>query len=162
MKNESQPTNDLSKLGELIDGVEVAMLTTHAADGSMVSWLEHNALDENHPYAKYRDSHLPTTYGTLKAADGQTLYYSMIKPSGFDPAKPPKGLPADAAGLLARALTFWRNPALSSGTHAALLRFAQASLRDARGQKWKQTEYPVLIENALRQLIAVSPDVQTS
>ena len=37
MKNETQPTADLEKLGELIDGIEVAMLTTHAADGSMVS-----------------------------------------------------------------------------------------------------------------------------
>jgi general stress protein 26 len=37
MKNETQPTADLEKLGELIDGVEVAMLTTHAADGSLVS-----------------------------------------------------------------------------------------------------------------------------
>jgi general stress protein 26 len=37
MKNETQATDDLRKLGELIDGIEVAMLTTHAADGSMVS-----------------------------------------------------------------------------------------------------------------------------
>lgn len=37
MKTETQSTADLEKLGELIDGIEVAMLTTHAADGSMVS-----------------------------------------------------------------------------------------------------------------------------
>jgi general stress protein 26 len=37
MDNETKPTADLEKLGELIDGIEVAMLTTHAADGSMVS-----------------------------------------------------------------------------------------------------------------------------
>ena len=37
MKSETQATADLRKLGELIDGIEVAMLTTHAADGSMVS-----------------------------------------------------------------------------------------------------------------------------
>lgn len=37
MKNEAHPTHDLEKLCELIDGIEVAMLTTHAADGSMVS-----------------------------------------------------------------------------------------------------------------------------
>jgi len=37
MKNELHPSADLTKLGELIEGVEVAMLTTHAADGSMVS-----------------------------------------------------------------------------------------------------------------------------
>src|SRR3954467_15745572 len=37
MKNDTQATADLRKLGELIEGIEVAMLTTHAADGSMVS-----------------------------------------------------------------------------------------------------------------------------
>jgi general stress protein 26 len=37
MKREIQATPDLAKLGELIDGIEVAMLTTHASDGSMVS-----------------------------------------------------------------------------------------------------------------------------
>jgi len=38
MKNdEHQPTADLRRLGELIEGIEVAMLTTQAADGSIVS-----------------------------------------------------------------------------------------------------------------------------
>ena len=37
MKNETHTNADLDKLGELIEGIEVAMLTTHAADGSMVS-----------------------------------------------------------------------------------------------------------------------------
>lgn len=32
-----QRTPEMKKLGELIEGIEVAMLTTHAADGSMVS-----------------------------------------------------------------------------------------------------------------------------
>ena len=36
MKLETQANADLRKLGQLIDGIEVAMLTTHAADGSMV------------------------------------------------------------------------------------------------------------------------------
>ncbi|MYM65480.1 alpha/beta fold hydrolase [Pseudoduganella sp. FT55W] len=56
-------------------------------DGSMVEWLERNELNANHPYGKYLDSHLKTEYGTLKAKDGQTLYYSMIKPANFNPAK---------------------------------------------------------------------------
>jgi len=57
------------------------------ADGSMVEWLEKNELNANHPYAKYLPDHLPTEYGTMKAADGQTLHYSIIKPANFDPAK---------------------------------------------------------------------------
>jgi dipeptidyl-peptidase-4 len=56
-------------------------------DGSMIEWLEHNELNANHPYGKYLDAHLKTEYGTLKAKDGQTLHYSMIKPANFNPAK---------------------------------------------------------------------------
>lgn len=56
-------------------------------DGSMVSWLERNELNASHPYGKYLDAHLKTEYGTLKSKDGQTLYYSMIKPSGFSVMK---------------------------------------------------------------------------
>jgi dipeptidyl-peptidase-4 len=56
-------------------------------DGSMVEWLEHNELNANHPYGKYVADHLPTEFGTIKAHDGQALYYSMIKPAHFDPAK---------------------------------------------------------------------------
>jgi general stress protein 26 len=37
MKNDAPRNSDLRKLAELIDGIEVAMLTTRAADGSMVS-----------------------------------------------------------------------------------------------------------------------------
>lgn len=37
MKNDAPRDTDLHELGELIDGIEVAMLTTHAADGSLVS-----------------------------------------------------------------------------------------------------------------------------
>jgi dipeptidyl-peptidase-4 len=57
------------------------------ADGTMIEWLEHNELNANHPYAQYAADHLPTEYGTIKAHDGQTLYYSMIKPANFNPAK---------------------------------------------------------------------------
>jgi dipeptidyl-peptidase-4 len=57
------------------------------ADGAMVTWLEENKVDGKHPYAPYKADHLRTEYGTLKAQDGQTLYYSMIKPYKFDAAK---------------------------------------------------------------------------
>lgn len=48
MKNQAPDSGDLRKLGELIDDIEVAMLTTRAADGSMVSRpLQTLKLDEN-------------------------------------------------------------------------------------------------------------------
>lgn len=56
-------------------------------DGSMVGWLQQNELNASHPYAKYKADLLPTEYGTLKANDGQALYYSMIKPANFDATK---------------------------------------------------------------------------
>jgi len=57
------------------------------ADGTMVEWLEHNEVKPGHPYAPYAASHLPTEFGTIASKDGQTLYWSMIKPAGFDPHK---------------------------------------------------------------------------
>ncbi|NRR30955.1 S9 family peptidase [Oxalobacteraceae bacterium] len=57
------------------------------ADGAMVGWLEHNELNAKHPYAPYQAAHLRTEYGTLKAKDGQTLHYSMVKPSNFNQFK---------------------------------------------------------------------------
>jgi dipeptidyl-peptidase-4 len=56
-------------------------------DGAMVGWLEHNELNASHPYFKFKADHLATEYGTLKANDGQTLYYSMIKPGNFSASK---------------------------------------------------------------------------
>jgi dipeptidyl-peptidase-4 len=57
------------------------------ADGSMVEWIEHNELNASHPYAKFKADHLPTEFGTIKAHDGQTLHYSIVKPANFNPAK---------------------------------------------------------------------------
>ncbi|MCG2585638.1 S9 family peptidase [Massilia sp. TS11] len=56
-------------------------------DGSLIEWLEHNEVGPNHPYGKYLSDHLPTEFGSMKAKDGQTLYYSLIKPAHFDPAR---------------------------------------------------------------------------
>ncbi|WP_426100525.1 alpha/beta fold hydrolase [Massilia sp. TSP1-1-2] len=60
-----------------------AQVSIRRPDGSMVEWLEKNEVNAAHPYGKYLADHLKTEYGTLKANDGQTLYYSLIKPAGF-------------------------------------------------------------------------------
>ena len=57
------------------------------ADGSFIAWIEQNQLDDTHPYAAYREARITPEFGTLKADDGQTLYYRVYKPAGFDPAK---------------------------------------------------------------------------
>ena len=59
-----------------------------------------------------------------------------------------------------RALAFWGNPTIAPASRQALRNFEAAALSDA-DQSWERAEYPVLIVNALRMLIAVSPDYQT-
>jgi len=69
--------------------------------------------------------------------------------------------PFDADKLLERALAFWGTPPLTSDTRRSLHAFAARALGDA-DRTWKKAQYPPLVENALRHLIAVSPDLQTS
>jgi len=57
--------------------------------GSRIAWVEQNKLDASHPYAPYLAAHREIKFGTLKAADGTTLYYEMITP----PMKPGKKYP---------------------------------------------------------------------
>jgi uncharacterized protein (DUF1800 family) len=84
----------------------------------------------------------------------------ILQDRKLDPAK--ATATPDAQTVLTKALAFWNDPALTDATRTALLQFAQLALADAGKQRWKQQQYPVLLENALRQLIAVSPDLQTS
>ena len=84
----------------------------------------------------------------------------ILQDRKLDPAKGKKAMDADT--VLRRALAFWNKPALADGTHAALMHYARTALGDAGKDTWKQQQYPVLVENALRQLIAISPELQTS
>ncbi|MEM9838660.1 MAG: S9 family peptidase [Pseudomonadota bacterium] len=59
----------------------------YAMDGSRITWVEENALDADHPYAPFLDSHSAPEFGTLTAEDGQVMHYSIIKPHDFDPKK---------------------------------------------------------------------------
>ncbi len=85
-----------------------------------------------------------------------------------DPARP-HARPAEGEGAVrrarsssTRALHFWNDPPLSDGTQYALRTFANRALADAGNASWKQQQYPVLVQNALRQLVAMSPDLQTA
>ncbi len=84
----------------------------------------------------------------------------ILQTHQINPSKVKKAV--DAPTTLAQALSFWRNPALSSATHSALLGFTHGAIAAAGKSTWEQVQYPVLAENAVRQLIAVSPDLQTS
>ncbi len=79
----------------------------------------------------------------------------------LNPQKPPKKLATDAPSLVDAANTFWDTPPLSPATGRLLESFAASGLKTATAD-WEKQQYPVLVENALRQLIAVSPDLQTA
>ena len=59
----------------------------HEAGGKELAVLEANKVEDGHPYHPYLKSHLAPEFGSLKAEEGQTLYYRMIKPLGFDESK---------------------------------------------------------------------------
>ena len=59
----------------------------YAPDGTRVRWIEENRLAEGHPYWPYASTLPVPEYGSLKAADGETLYYEILKPQGFDASK---------------------------------------------------------------------------
>jgi len=59
----------------------------YKADGTKLASLLDNTLNAAHPYQKYLSTHAKTEFGELKAADGETLHYSIIKPFDFDPDK---------------------------------------------------------------------------
>lgn len=61
------------------------------ADGSgrRLAWIEQNALDADHPYTPYLDSHVTPVFGTLPAADGTPIPYKLLSP----PREPGKRYP---------------------------------------------------------------------
>lgn len=71
--------------------------------------------------------------------------------------------PADetAEQALAAAKAFWGNPTLSSTTNAVLLDFARTAGAQADEREWRKRPYRVMRQNALRTLMAMSPDEQT-
>jgi uncharacterized protein (DUF1800 family) len=70
-------------------------------------------------------------------------------------------LPSEPKALVAEAIAFWGSPTLRPETRAALVAFARRAMADADA-KWKRTSYRFLTANALRQLVVMSPDYQTS
>ena len=76
-----------SFVGTYTDPHTPAQTGLYSIDGKRLAWIEENRLGPGHPYAPYLDHKSYPEYGTLKAEDGQTLYYSVTKPYGFDQAK---------------------------------------------------------------------------
>jgi len=55
-------------------------------EGQRLTWIEENALGEDHPYTPYLMSHVMPEFGTIEAEDGTPLHYMMLKPE-MEPGK---------------------------------------------------------------------------
>lgn len=58
-----------------------------AIDGKLLTWLEQNALDDQHPLAPYHSTLNAPRFGTLTAEDGQTLHYRIFEPAVIEAGK---------------------------------------------------------------------------
>lgn len=58
-----------------------------AIDGKLLTWLEQNALNDQHPLAPYHSALNAPRFGTLTAEDGQTLHYRIFEPAVIEAGK---------------------------------------------------------------------------
>jgi uncharacterized protein (DUF1800 family) len=93
-----------------------------------------------------------STFRGRWSAAGRILREQDIDPSEDYPATET----TDEA--LAQALAYWGNPTLSAATHAELAGFCDR-VAAAATRPWEQDQYRALRQNALRMLIATSPDL---
>ena len=69
----------------------------------------------------------------------------------------------EPAAALASAMSYWANPLLSERIdRSASPRFAESCPAGTSKTKWEQSPYRAMRQNALRMLIATSPDMQVS
>ncbi|MEO8020160.1 MAG: S9 family peptidase [Pseudomonadota bacterium] len=62
-------------------------VSLRAVSGSRLSSMLPNVLDATHPYAPFLDEHVRPEFGTIAAADGQTLHYKLMKPRVLETGK---------------------------------------------------------------------------
>ncbi len=67
-----------------------------------------------------------------------------------------------AAEALASAMSYWAQPGLSAESSQCISEFAQSCLEGVATAQWEQSPYRAIRQNALRMLIATSPDMQVS
>jgi hypothetical protein len=68
----------------------------------------------------------------------------------------------DPSEALASALAYWASPPLSGESEQCIAEFAESCLEGLATAPWQQSPYRAIRQNALRMLIATSPDMQVS
>ncbi len=68
----------------------------------------------------------------------------------------------EPAAAFANAMSYWANPLLSSESSECIARFSETCPAGTSKTKWELSPYRAMRQNALRMLIATSPDMQVS
>ncbi len=63
-------------------------VSVHKASGEKLTWLQENALDQNHPLAPYQANWVKPEFGTFRTQDGVTLHYRMWTPKKLNGKHP--------------------------------------------------------------------------
>jgi hypothetical protein len=133
-----------------------------------------------------------TAWAWLSAAAGQQLFYppnvsgwdftrwldtstakarwelaSYVTSKSYPNPWPPEGSPSysateTGAEAFTTAMAYWGNPALSEESASCIEAFAGDCLSGVATASWEQSPYRAIRQNALRMLIATSPDLQVS
>ncbi len=63
-------------------------VSLHLSSGEQLTWLEENAINEQHPMQPFYGNLIQPEFGSLKSDDDTaTLYYKLYKPSNMQPGK---------------------------------------------------------------------------
>ena len=62
-------------------------VTLRNAKGEVVTVMVPNVLNDAHPYGPFVDEHVHAEFGALAAADGQKMYYKLLRPRTLAPGK---------------------------------------------------------------------------
>ena len=90
---------------------------------------------------------------------GRALQKHAVNP---DQAKRGDRPPADPEKLVDMALGWWNSLRVSSHTRNALVAYANQTMAAAIADEDRQKSFPLMTYNALRHLVAVSPEMQTA
>ena len=136
-------------LGSYEDPATPPRTGLYNADGSLVRWIEENSLNHSHPYAPYAARLRTPTYGTVKAADGQDLWWSLRTPPGFDPARRyPVIVQVYGGPGSATVRKIWHNPADQLFLEAGYILFSL----DNRGTPNRSVAFKTAIDRRLGKL----------
>jgi len=146
-------------LDEFTSRRQPPQVSLHRMDGSLIAYLLENRLDATHPDAPYVADNAVPEFGTLDAADGQTLYYRLFKPKDFDSARRyPAILDVYGGPGVQRVLDNWTG----SGFTQILTRAGYVVLQlDNRGSGFRGTAFQAPIHGRLG-AVEVADQVQAA